>query len=178
MTRPIGITVPEYAQEVLRGSGKHFIGVPLKDRLYASFSPEPNTGCWLWVASLDRDGYGAAKHQQKSVKAHRLVYEVFKGPIPEGKTLDHLCRVRCCVNPDHLEPVTGPENTKRGARASSTHCKRGHPLFGDNLMIAGRVRERVCRTCRRMAWAKHASEINRRRQERKRASLCLTTTGS
>jgi hypothetical protein len=77
-------------------------------------SPEPNTGCWLWVGNKNDRGYGVVPLEGKIRKAHRAVYESERGPIPEGLTLDHLCRIRCCVNPDHLEPVTAMENIRRG----------------------------------------------------------------
>jgi hypothetical protein len=81
----------------------------------------------------------------RNVRAHRYVYERLVGPIPAGMTLDHLCRNRACVNPAHLEPVTGPENTRR-AVALQTHCLRGHPLSGPNLYC--RNGRRHCRECR------------------------------
>ncbi len=70
--------------------------------------------CWVWVARLNRNGYGRLHHGGCERMAHRLSYEVHVGPIPDGLLLDHLCRVRCCVNPAHLEPVTHRENTLRG----------------------------------------------------------------
>ncbi len=70
--------------------------------------------CWIWVARLNRNGYGRLHEEGSERMAHRLSYEAHVGPIPEGLLLDHLCRVRCCVNPRHLEPVTHSENTLRG----------------------------------------------------------------
>jgi len=96
--------------------------------------------CWLWRACLDRYGYG-----KTAVKAHRWVYEFCVGPIPNHLQIDHLCRVRHCVNPDHLELVTSAENTKRGKRGGRTHCVHGHPLFGDNLYQ--QEFRRSCRQC-------------------------------
>src|ERR1019366_4519713 len=75
--------------------------------------PEPNTGCWLWTGGLNRGGYGQFMTPPCTV-AHRVAYELFVGPIPEGLQLDHLCRVRSCVNPQHLEPVSQQENIRRG----------------------------------------------------------------
>jgi putative hemolysin len=72
--------------------------------------PEPNTGCWLWLSTLDRDGYGQLNRRYKTYKAHRFAYTVLRGPVPDGMVLDHICRVRSCVNPDHLRPVTHAEN--------------------------------------------------------------------
>lgn len=71
-------------------------------------------GCWPWTASGSRDGYGQFSADGRGVRAHRFAYELLVGPIPEGLQLDHLCRNPGCVNPAHLEPVTGWENTMRG----------------------------------------------------------------
>lgn len=70
--------------------------------------------CWLWQGAITPQGYGTATLGRRPVPAHRLTWRIFEGPIPDGLQLDHLCRVRRCVNPDHLEPVTGAENVRRG----------------------------------------------------------------
>jgi hypothetical protein len=114
----------------------------------------PFSGCWVWLAALNKHGYGSFKYAGKDKKAHRVSYELFIGPIPYGLTLDHLCRVRCCVNPAHLEPTTIQENWRRGVSplvnySSMTHCVHGHLFAGDNLIV--RVRKgrtsRICRQC-------------------------------
>lgn len=74
-------------------------------------------GCWLWVGRVDRDGYGAFSVDTRPVKAHRFSYSTFVGAIPDGLQIDHLCRVRHCVRPEHLEPVTLQENLRRGREA-------------------------------------------------------------
>lgn len=113
--------------------------------------------CWLWVGALTGGrGYGSFHLDRRRVKAHRFAYEQMVGPIPDGLTLDHLCRVRRCVNPNHLEPVTNLENIRRGRsfagrvalRETQTHCKRGHELAGNNLHMRSDGR-RQCLTCRR-----------------------------
>lgn len=110
-----------------------------------------DTGCWVWQTNLS-DGYGYLSNVGgRRVRAHRYVYERMREPIPEGMTLDHLCRNRRCVNPDHLEIVTIRENTLRGdtitgINAAKTHCLRGHPLSGANLYE--RNGRRHCRACR------------------------------
>lgn len=71
-------------------------------------------GCWIWTAARNRGGYGIIGIELRSALAHRVSYEAFVGEIPNGLELDHLCRVRCCVNPQHLEPVTRYENVRRG----------------------------------------------------------------
>lgn len=112
-------------------------------------------GCWLWTGRPNqRSGYAefSAGGDRLHVKAHRWAYEYFVGPIPDGLQLDHLCRVRHCVNPDHLEAVTQRENIMRGEsfaarNAQKTRCYRGHPLDGENLYIQPSNGGRFCRAC-------------------------------
>lgn len=101
------------------------------------------TGCWLWRGYSMRKGYGSSSIGSNSVSAHRVSYIAFKGSIPDGIEIDHLCRVKHCVNPDHLEAVT-PQINK--LRARETQCRRGHALEGDNVVGASRR----CRKCMRM----------------------------
>src|SRR3990167_6386730 len=125
----------------------------LSDRILGQSQPEPNSGCWLWTGADDGNGYGTLTVGRVMRKAHLYSYEAFVGPIPEGLQLDHLCRVRCCVNPDHLEPVTQRENILRGmgiaaVNARKTFCKHGHEFSAENT----RVRKngtRQCRACHR-----------------------------
>jgi hypothetical protein len=110
-------------------------------------------GCWIWTGRLGRDGYGYVDAYDRQHTAHRYLYAQMIGPLPQELHLDHLCRVRCCVNPDHVEPVTPKENIRRGdgwagRHARQTHCVHGHPLDGDNLFVRPDG-ERVCRTCSR-----------------------------
>lgn len=102
-------------------------------------------GCWVWSGARDRHGYGKFGHN--SALAHRWSYENFVGPIPAGLHLDHLCRVRACVNPAHLEPVTNAENVRR-RNEQRTHCIRGH-AFDDENTYRSKGR-RACRACGRM----------------------------
>src|SRR5579859_3739115 len=100
-------------------------------------------GCWEWLRVRDKDGYGTICFQHKNLRVHRFFYEKIIGPIPEGFTLDHKCRFTACGNPCHLEPVSIGVNVLRGfnpcaENARKTHCKKGHPLSGENLRI-GRV---------------------------------------
>lgn len=93
--------------------------------------------CWLWLGYITKNGYGRTSFGRKHYLAHRVMYTLFKGTIPKGKQLDHTCRVRRCVNPDHLEPVTSKENSQRGEHpnfvtASTRVCKRGHLVEGKN----------------------------------------------
>lgn len=87
------------------------------EAMWARVMPVPESGCWIWTGELNRNGYGRVWRLGRRVMAHRAMYELLVGPIPEGLVLDHLCRVRCCVNPKHLEPVTVRENTIRGEAA-------------------------------------------------------------
>ena len=114
---------------------------------------EKTDDCWAWRGRINSDGYGRHYLSTGDVAAHRLAYELCVGPIPKGLTIDHLCRNRGCVNPGHMEPVTNRENVLRGVspaavNARKTHCKHGHPLSGENLMIVPRGRE--CRECGRL----------------------------
>lgn len=110
-----------------------------------------SAGCWLWTACKVRAGYGHFRYEGKPRSAHRVAYVALVGAIPSDLTLDHLCRVRNCVNPNHLEPVTGAENTRRGNsgkhQASRTHCPRGHEYTPENIYHAKNGTERACRTC-------------------------------
>ena len=108
--------------------------------------------CWLWRGYIDPKGYGRFYWNKREGRAHRFSYETFIGPIPDGLTIDHLCRVRHCVWPDHLEAVSSRINILRGAgisarNARKTHCKRGHPLSGGNLYVNSG--SRFCRECLR-----------------------------
>ncbi len=128
----------------------------LEERLEAKTSPEPNSGCWLWTGAVNNQGYPQIHNMGKTELAHRLSYEVHVGPIPIDLQLDHKCRVPCCINPDHLEPVTSRENYLRGIgpevngdfQRAKTHCPQGHPYLGDNLYVDSRG-WRFCRTCDR-----------------------------
>ena len=123
----------------------------MESRLLAKISPEPNSGCWLWEGALSGGGYGRIFHDGKARQAHRVAYEMFSGPIPEGLELDHLCRVRSCCNPAHLEPVTRAENMLRSPIAcgkAKTHCPHGHAYTAENTLIDNRG-ARVCRECDR-----------------------------
>lgn len=116
---------------------------------------EKTDTCWLWVAATNSKGYGqfVMMNPKRLVPAHRWAYESLVGPIPEGLTIDHLCRVHNCVNPAHLEAVTMRENVLRGdtvsGRASrQTHCAQGHPFDEENTKYT--PRQRRCRTCKRL----------------------------
>lgn len=111
-------------------------------------------GCWVWKLSKDRDGYGQIKLPGRITRrAHRVSYAVFNGAFDESLQLDHLCRVRSCINPDHLEPVTCAENLHRGVdvawmvNAAKTHCPQGHEYTHENTTIERGGRSRRCKQC-------------------------------
>jgi hypothetical protein len=124
--------------------------------------------CWLWTGAINGHGYANFRVDGKVVGAHRFSYSYFRGPIPDGLHLDHLCRVRHCVNPAHLEPVDAKTNIYRGelatkiwpARRTKTHCPKGHAYSSWNTYVNERTRNRVCRICHAAACA--AWKLSRR----------------
>lgn len=132
-------------------------------RFWAKVELNHETGCWKWRGAVNSRGYGQFALDTVSKSAHRVSYQLHVGAIPEDLQLDHLCGNKRCVNPLHLEPVTAAENLARAragglihpslisqANAAKTHCKRGHPLAGDNLYTDPKG-HRYCRQCKRAA---------------------------
>jgi hypothetical protein len=119
---------------------------------------DPETGCLIWTASgTGRSGYGIFWHAGRLVMAHRFAWERVNGPIPEGLEPDHLCRVRRCVNPSHLEVVTHRTNVLRGVgptaqNARKSFCVRGHTLDEKNTYYRPNGK-RDCRVCHRLQHA-------------------------
>ncbi len=117
-------------------------------------------GCWIWKASCYRNGYGQFYYEGRLQPAHRVSWQLYRGPIPESLTIDHLCRTKLCMNPEHLEPVTMRVNSQRG-KGSTTVCAQGHVYDKENTgwkLDGKRGWRRYCRMCaiiggrRRRGW--------------------------
>lgn len=126
----------------------------------------PTTPCWQWPKKLNEYGYGrwVRRGPHYNRPAHRVIWEFFRGPFPDGLEPDHLCRNRGCVRPDHLDPVTGRENRIRGTgwvgvNFRKTECKRGHAFTAENT-VRRKSGTRGCRECGR----RDARESKRRRK--------------
>lgn len=121
------------------------VKVDLKEKLF-SYINKTDT-CWTWNGPIGTGGYGmfsTAASRGYSIRAHRVAYQLLVGDIPEGLVIDHLCRVRHCVNPEHLEAVTPDENARRRAIAY-THCVHGHEYTKENTgTSSGRKRCLIC----------------------------------
>lgn len=135
-----------------RSPSRFPVGRSVPDMLADRTAYEPNTGCWLWIGNVNVHGYGVLNVDGKRQRAHRVAYQLEVGPVPEGKVLDHLCRVRCCVNPSHLEPVTARENSIRGDSPNirafrAGTCKRGHPRTAENTYFHVKGGRRHCLAC-------------------------------
>lgn len=143
---------------------------------------KPSSPCWVWKGSRSA-GYGMINRKAfgpKPTQAHRVVYEMLVGPIPEGMTLDHLCENPPCVNPSHLKVATlwenvGRSNAPPAVNARKTHCKNGHALEGENLQT-GKLRGRPIRKCRICTnvgrlrfYYRHREAISAKNSARKRA---------
>jgi len=120
------------------------------EQLLDKYVPVKNPeGCWLWTGSKTKKGYASCRYEDHTGIVHRLVYESFTGPIPVEMEIDHLCRMRHCVNPAHLEAVTHIENLRRGESywRNRTHCSHGHAYTAENTYITSSG-TRACRACR------------------------------
>jgi hypothetical protein len=162
----------------------------LPERFWAKVAINKQTCCWEWTAGRRSDGYGVFGIREngkwRTRRVHRIAYQALVGTIPEGLDCDHLCRVRHCCNPKHIEPVTRKVNlnrglvseTQRAKHAAITHCPKGHPYSGDNLRIyvcKRGFKNRVCIACQK-AWhssdehRQYMREYSRRRREEQRAA--------
>ena len=123
------------------------------DRVLTKVEFDNENHCWNWIGAKNWLQYGVLYIKGKFYFAHRLSYMIFKGQIPNGLVLDHLCRNYSCINPDHLEAVTQGVNASRGTSFSAInkakkYCPKGHLLEGDNLIKSDRDRgKRGCKKC-------------------------------
>lgn len=162
----------------------------LRERFDALWMPEPNTGCWLWIGRqpYGRYGYfsvrgnemqgGVSVTRYKDRLAHRLAYELHRGPIPDGMYVCHTCDVPECVNPDHMFLGTQFENMRdcskkgRDARTRATRCPMGHEYTPENTISRGKYR-RQCRTCKEGRRARTLARYHNRK-----ATLLAASGGS
>lgn len=137
---------------------------PIAERLDRASEHNPSTDCLIWTGQRNEWGYGVIWYNGGMKKVHRVAWELAYGPIPDGKQIDHLCRNRVCIYPEHMEIVTNKVNVLRGVgvtarNARKTRCCRGHDLAGDNVRIRRDGKGRECRACNK-EWSR------RRREER------------
>lgn len=124
--------------------------MPTEDYLVASISFEPTSGCWIWARTVTPLGYGIYRINRNEFRAHRVVYQFYKGMIPEGLVLDHICRNTSCVNPDHLRAVTDQVNTLAGVGPSSSNAKKKVcPKCGGPYSVIPTNGYRICKPCRK-----------------------------
>ncbi len=140
-----------------------------RERILGRSVPEALTGCWLWEKTRNKDGYGCISFLGKNRKAHRVSYWAFRGEFDRELTIDHLCKNKSCVNPDHLEPVTHRENCLRSGNqaalcARKLVCSKGHPFDEDNTRIRskGAGFSRACRACEREKYTPKGQRLGRR----------------
>lgn len=129
--------------------------IVLSESDIARFWPRVNkngpNGCWEWTGALNNYGYGAFSIGRPMYPAHRVAYVLILGPVPSNHPLDHLCRNRKCVNPDHLDAVPQKINMQRGWWGTKEHCIHGHLYTPENTYVATDG-HRTCRTCRKEKW--------------------------
>lgn len=149
-----------------------YIPPPKKDvltRFHEKITVSAN-GCWVWQASLDQKGYALFSYQGKIRRASRVICALTFGDIPDDMVVDHICRNRACVNPDHLRLLTGRDNTLCGIgitaiNARKTHCSRGHLLAGSNLHLYKDGR-RECKQCQTLWRNNEKHRLAARRRSR------------
>ena len=155
---------PEVCSSCCRSCRWQIENFGLPRQIATKIETDPVTGCWLWTGNISGGtGYGGINYKNRQQGAHRVVYELLVGPIPDGLELDHLCRVRRCVNPGHLEPVTHRENALRGlgpsaGNATATHCIHGHPFDADNTYVKSNG-HRFCKVCARQHRLERAARL-------------------
>ena len=148
-------------QNSFLGNNQHS-GKSVLDRFEEKYIPEPNSGCWLWLGAMSNTGRSCFTADKRTITGHRFAYLQFRGEIPLGMELDHLCNQPSCVNPYHLEPVVHGENVRRGwkfrgngdLRRGQVLCVHGHDLSGNNVYNWRSLKtghsSRKCKTCDRV----------------------------
>ena len=140
----------------------------IQERFDAKWMPVTESGCWIWIGAKAVKGYGHFRIGAKIINAHRVAYELYRGPIPDTLQIDHLCRVRCCVNPWHLEAVSCAENLRRGIGAEvakarknrAIFCVNGHKYVEDNSYqnTLGYRECKICRVLRKRRYRKRKTQ--------------------
>jgi hypothetical protein len=158
LSRRSGISYGTLRQRLLKHGvpprGKGYRTETDMERFHRLSIPEPNSGCWLWLGQIDKNGYGKMSLQGEKTTAQRAAWILLCGAIPEAFEVDHLCKNRSCVNPDHLQTISKIENLAQ-RELRRTHCYQGHLLDGDNIIYERNGTVRRCRLCRQAGRLKY-----------------------
>lgn len=159
--KALGLCGGHYQQHLAGKPLRPLRSRPIRERIEDKIVRSP-TGCWTWTGHTNGRGYGRIGVDGREQYVHRVAYELFVGPIPEGLEIDHLCKNTRCVNPAHLEPVTHDENVRRSewfivTNAAKTECVNGHPYREETTYLSPQG-HRACLVCRRIADRRRAAK--------------------